>query len=139
MTCETTYTNERLSIELCGLDYPAYAIKIIKHRGLDLHRAAGDVISKDPLCQSVELEERSEFVKKSRTGLRYQCKCSYHCSLRAGERRAVHCMAVDKRYVTQIHFRRRLTHLNDSLGNFWRRENRKRSQHPIWVLLHSRG
>jgi hypothetical protein len=41
--------------------------------------------------------------------------------------------------VTQVLFRRRLTHLNDSLGNFWGRENRKRGQHPVGVLLHGRG
>ena len=51
-------------------------------------------------------------------------------------------MAVDKRapeIVTQVLVRRRLTYLNDSLGNFWGRENRKRGQHPVWVLLHCRG
>jgi hypothetical protein len=35
----------------------AYAIKIIKCRGLDLQRPGGDVISKDPLRQLVEPEQ----------------------------------------------------------------------------------
>ena len=37
----------------------AYAIKIIKCRTLDLQRPGGDVISKEPLRQSVEAEERA--------------------------------------------------------------------------------
>ena len=51
-------------------------------------------------------------------------------------------MAVDKRgpdIVTQVLFWSRLTHLNDCLGDFWGRENRKRGQHPVWVLLRERG
>ena len=123
------------------LGLSTYAIKIIKCRALDLQRSGGDVISKRKRSvTSISGTRRAGGpAKKSRTGLRYQCKRSYHCSLRAGERRAVHCMAVDKRgqnIVTPVLFRCRLTHLNDSLGNFWGRENRKRGQHPVWVLLH---
>jgi hypothetical protein len=138
MTRETTYANERLTIELCGLDRPPTLLRSSNVGALTFSARVVMSYLKDPLRQSVEPEERG-CSPKSRTGLRYQCKCSYHCSLRAGERKAVHCMAVDKRgpdIVTQILFRRRLTHLNDSLGNFWGRENRKRGQHPVWVLLH---
>jgi hypothetical protein len=40
-----------------------YAIKIIKCRGLDLQRPGGDIISKDPLRQSAEPEERGRSPK----------------------------------------------------------------------------
>lgn len=139
MTWETTYANKRSTIELCGLGCPPTPLRSSNVGAL--------TFSARVVMSYLEIHYVSQFNQRERawlahTGPRYQCRRSYHCSLRVGERRAVHCMAVNERgpdIVTQVLFWRRLTHLNDCLGNFWGRENRKRGQHPVWVLLHGRG
>ena len=99
-----------------------YAIKIIKCRALHLQGPGGDVVSEDPYQSNPN--ECVYTAEKLRTVLRYQCKWSYHCSQRAGERRAGRCKAIKEKgaeIVKKVLVHCRVVHLNNSLRNFWGR------------------
>jgi hypothetical protein len=58
MTCETTYANERLTIELCGLNCPPTPLRSSNVGALTFSARVVMSYLKDPLRQSVEPEGR---------------------------------------------------------------------------------